>query len=306
MKTNTMTRHSGLSFLQSVTIASLAAVAALLVASPALALTISPSPPNATSTDTTATISWTTDVGASSQVTYGTTTAYTATSTLAPSLVTSHSVLLTGLAPNTLYHFAAMSEDASSTATTSPDATFMTLTTPVITPTSTPPVISAIVPTPTDTSATIAWSTDQAASSRVLYGTTTSYGGDTGLNSSLVFSHSVPLSGLTPSTLYHFIVTSANASGTPATSTDMTFTTLATPTTTPPSGSLQDQVDQLRARIVALEHQVELLLQQLGGMHGSGNDSQDNNGHGSPDHGKTSVHSGGSADFGKHPGSRGN
>jgi hypothetical protein len=76
---------------------------------------------------TTATITWTTDEPATSQVEYGLTTDYGQTSPLDASLVTSHNVLLTGLAPETMYHFRALSADAANNSASSGDGTFTTL-----------------------------------------------------------------------------------------------------------------------------------------------------------------------------------
>jgi hypothetical protein len=89
-----------------------------------------------------------------------------------------------------------------------------------------PPVITAITATNIATnSATITWTTNIAADSTVSYGTTTSYGA-TSTDPTLVTAHSIPLSGLTASTLYHYAVTSADY-GTSTTSGDNTFTTAA-------------------------------------------------------------------------------
>jgi len=52
-----------------------------------------------------ATVSWSTDVGSSSQVEYGLTAAYGQSSVLDPTLVTTHAVGLTGLQPGTQYHY---------------------------------------------------------------------------------------------------------------------------------------------------------------------------------------------------------
>ena len=76
----------------------------------------------------------------------------------------------------------------------------------------------------TGTAATIAWTTDEPSSSQVQYGTMTSYGSASTLNSSLLMSHSVTLTGLAPSTVYNFAAVSTNAAGT-ATSGNLTFTT---------------------------------------------------------------------------------
>jgi len=71
----------------------------------------------------------------------------------------------------------------------------------------------------TETSASINWTTDLASSSEVQYGITTSYGSTASVTSN-VTSHSVPLTGLTSGTLYHYRVLSNGVySG------DYTFTT---------------------------------------------------------------------------------
>jgi glucose/arabinose dehydrogenase/PKD repeat protein len=59
-----------------------------------------------------ATITWTTDVATSSQIDYGTTTAYGQSTVLDPALVTNHSQLLSGLGTNTLYHYRVRSKDS--------------------------------------------------------------------------------------------------------------------------------------------------------------------------------------------------
>ncbi|NLE59989.1 MAG: family 10 glycosylhydrolase, partial [Planctomycetes bacterium] len=80
----------------------------------------------------------------------------------------------------------------------------------------------------TNSGATITWLTDLASSSQVEYGLTTSYGNLTPLDSTPVTSHSVALSGLNATTLYHYRVISTNANGT-STSDDYTFTTSGPP-----------------------------------------------------------------------------
>src|SRR5207249_5081934 len=74
-----------------------------------------------------ATIVWTTDEPADSQVEYGFTTAYGSSTTVNPSLVTSHSQPLSDLAPSTLYHYRVKSKDAVGNLATSADFTFTTL-----------------------------------------------------------------------------------------------------------------------------------------------------------------------------------
>ncbi len=170
-------------------------------------------------TSTSATISWTTDQASSSQVEFGITTGYGSLSALNSSPVTSHSVNLTGLAPGTTYNFAVMSTGAGGPST-SANFTFST--------SATIPMISAVGSSGvTSTSATINWTTDQPSSSQVTFGTTTAYGSSSPLNSAPVTSHSVTLTGLSPSTTYNYAVISGNAAG-PATSANFTFSTPAT------------------------------------------------------------------------------
>jgi hypothetical protein len=58
------------------------------------------------------TITWRTDVVADTQVQYGQTTAYGSTTSLDRTLVTSHSVTITGLARRSQYFFQVLSRDA--------------------------------------------------------------------------------------------------------------------------------------------------------------------------------------------------
>ena len=87
------------------------------------------------------------------------------------------------------------------------------------------PVISLISSgTPTTTSATITWTTDENATSVINYGPTVGYGSASS-SAALVTSHSVTLTGLTPSTTYHFQVQSVDAQSNTSTSIDQVFVT---------------------------------------------------------------------------------
>jgi chitodextrinase len=99
------------------------------------------------------------------------------------------------------------------------------------------PVISGVGATGvTASAATITWTTDVASTSQVDYGTSASYGATTTLNSTLVTSHSVALSGLLSGTTYHYRVHSKNSGGTETISGDFNFSTSnGAPDTTPPS-----------------------------------------------------------------------
>jgi GH18 family chitinase len=73
-----------------------------------------------------ATVAWTTNEMAESQVEYGLDLDYSSTTTLNTTLTTSHSVVLSGLAAGALYHYAVMSVDASGNLAASADSTFAT------------------------------------------------------------------------------------------------------------------------------------------------------------------------------------
>lgn len=91
----------------------------------------------------------------------------------------------------------------------------------------TAPVISAIASSTSSSAATVTWTTNEAASSTVNYGATSSYG-TASTSAALVTSHSITLTGLTADTTYHFSVGGADASGNVSTSSDATFTTGST------------------------------------------------------------------------------
>jgi hypothetical protein len=177
-----------------------------------------------------ATITWTTDKPSDSQVSYGTTSAYGLSTPLNATLVTAHSVSLSGLAASTTYHFTVISRDATGNVGLSQDVTFTTQA-PI-----TPPIISAVAASNiTEVSATITWTTDKAANSQVEYGLSTSYGSQTSLDSPMVTSHSEIITGLLAGTVYNYHVKSGDTSGNLATSANFTFTTSA-PAAPPTSG----------------------------------------------------------------------
>lgn len=87
----------------------------------------------------------------------------------------------------------------------------------------------------TASGAQVSWSTSVPGDSQVEYGTSSTYGSSTPLDSGMVTAHSVSLQGLAAATQMHFRVKSRDASGNLATSTDGVFTTRAAPDTTPPT-----------------------------------------------------------------------
>lgn len=93
----------------------------------------------------------------------------------------------------------------------------------------TAPVISSVARgTLYSTSTSITWNTDEAASTKVAFGATSSYGTSTpeADTSPRVTSHSQTLGSLLPCTLYHYAVVSTDSNSNTSTSTDGTFTTV--------------------------------------------------------------------------------
>ncbi len=130
----------------------------------------------------------------------------------------------TGLTASTAYSYTVAAYDAESNVSAQSTAASATTNS---TADSQAPVLSSIgSANVTANAATINWITDEASDSQVEFGTTTSYGGSTALNSSMTTSHSVSLIGLTGGTTYHFRVKSKDATGNMATSADGTFITL--------------------------------------------------------------------------------
>jgi uncharacterized protein (TIGR03790 family) len=82
--------------------------------------------------NTGATITWTTSSSSSSEVAYGLTSAYGSTSALSTTMVTQHSVNLTGLTAQTTYHYQVLSRDSGGTLASSGDFTFTTLPGPLM------------------------------------------------------------------------------------------------------------------------------------------------------------------------------
>ena len=180
---------------------------------------------SATAQDTTATIIWKTDQASSSIVEYGTTTSYGQEVGDTDEQVTTHTVELTSLSPSTTYHYRVKSDDGQGNTGISQDKTFVTTAGP------TAPVIddSSIKVTPKDATAVVVWKTDQASTSIVEYGLTTSYGKEVGDTDEQVTTHTVEIVGLSPDTTYHYRVKSDDGQGNTGTSTDKTFTTLSSP-----------------------------------------------------------------------------
>lgn len=113
-----------------------------------------------------------------------------------------------------------------------------------------PPVISVVASSnTTPNSATITWTTSEAADTQVEYGLTTAYGSLSNLNTAMVTSHTMTLNGLAANTTYHFRARSRDAAGNLATSADFTFTTT---NTVPVANDQSVTTDEDTARAVTL------------------------------------------------------
>jgi hypothetical protein len=176
-------------------------------------------------TQTTATITWNTDLLANSTVNYGGTIP-PGNTTSDSAFVTNHVVNLTGLSPATLYYYEVIStnEAGNETLVDNNGGSYYTFTTMMLAP-----IISGVSASNiTDTTATITWTTDQQTDSMVSYGNSTALGSTVYIYESST-SHVVNLTGLASATLYYYEVSSENSEETvtvsPGNGTYYTFTT---------------------------------------------------------------------------------
>jgi hypothetical protein len=164
---------------------------------------------------TSATITWTTDEVATSQVQYGLTTKYGSSTTLDSNLVTGHSVSLTGLSSFKTYHYRVKSSDAAGNPASSADYTFTT--TDVTVPTN--PVVSDDGESTTDlTQLHASWTSSDADSgvAEYQYAIGTTSGGTDVVNwTSVGTDTAVTKTGLNLSaaTTYYFTVKAKNGQG---------------------------------------------------------------------------------------------
>ncbi len=164
-----------------------------------------------------ATLSWTTDELADSQVSYGSAPGtYELGTASSAALTQNHSITLTGLTPGTVYYYQVSSSDASGNLGSSAEFNF--LAEDLVAPT-----ISLTQIVKTETSATISWVTDEPTSSALEYGLTSGY--ELGVVTSAVVgtSHSVVLTGLTPDALYYFQLTATDSSNNSSSLPNQTF-----------------------------------------------------------------------------------
>lgn len=168
-------------------------------------------------------VSWDTNEDAEGRVYIATTSPATSSNNIDSKITsgTSHSVLFSGLSPDTTYYVRVIAKDASGNETIEN----RTITTDeVVILDTTAPVISSL----SVSSTTVSWTTDEAATSRVWYATTTPVSVDTASvksNANLVTNHSITLDGINASTTVYYIVSSTDDSGNTATSSEQSFMT---------------------------------------------------------------------------------
>jgi hypothetical protein len=180
--------------------------------------------------DSTALITWRTDVASTSKVEYGPTADYGSTVTQATP-TTNHSVLLTNLNHSSSYHFRVSSSASGYVACTSDDQTFLT------------PIQfsdAATSVSPDGLSTIFTWRTDVPCTSQVEYGDSTSYGHLSDEDTDLVQDHSLSISTLLQDHTYHFRLRGRNQPlFSDAVSSDHVFTTLPNPTSSLQNGSFE-------------------------------------------------------------------
>jgi hypothetical protein len=171
-------------------------------------------------TTTSAKVSWTTDEAASSNVDYGKTEDVNEGIETSAALVTSHSLSLTGLTEGVPYYFQIRSADVDSNQGSSPIVTFSTLdeTKPVILTKNVTDILGESVK--------VVFTTDEKTKATVEYGLTNAYGSSSSSAEALK-AHSVALTSLTSSTLYHYRILVSDLSSNQTVSEDLTFTTSA-------------------------------------------------------------------------------
>lgn len=176
--------------------------------------------------ETGAAITWKTDRPASGQVIVRDSSgAVVAETTSQETSDTSHSAEITGLKPNTTYHYTIVSTDDAGNETTSEGKL---QTSAAVTADKTPPTILGVnVSNVTESSAIITWTTNEPATSQVKFEKNEKIGSTTPVDKNLTTNHSIRLAKLDSGATYSCSVISRDAAGNEAVSaTKQTFKTL--------------------------------------------------------------------------------
>ena len=183
---------------------------------------------------TRAIISWTTDEKSDSAVFWSTTTPVNTGSTATPNLVQSnkvknHKIVINGLSASTTYYAIIRSRDASGNTATSSEFSFTTKIPTVAGDTLSPTIFSVVAVVGTST-ANIGWQTNEPATSKVYYSTSTPFGLTASStkfveSASLSIVHLLKLENLATSTTYYAVLESRDAASNTGTSSQFSFTT---------------------------------------------------------------------------------
>ncbi|GEM_PF-1154997 len=123
-------------------------------------------------------------------------------------------------------------EPTTTTTTTSTTETVAPVIALVVPTDTTAPVISGVLEASLlTTDATIVWSTDELATSRLEYGTTTNYGSEATLGISAFLAHTTTILGLSANTTYHYCIHATDLAGNVTNSCGHSFTTAVAATT---------------------------------------------------------------------------
>jgi hypothetical protein len=171
-------------------------------------------------TRSSATVTWTSNAPASSEVDYAVLTGGAPATRVDQSLVTAHRVVLTGLQPGVTYRFGVRSVTAAGASSVSLQDVFTTA------PFGTGPEVVDLAPgRVTSTTASLTWATSTGNVAQVEYGTTSNYGQFTLLKIFPGPAQDMTLTGLLPNTAYHFRVKAWDAQGGLGASADALFST---------------------------------------------------------------------------------
>ncbi|HLC90081.1 MAG TPA: fibronectin type III domain-containing protein [Patescibacteria group bacterium] len=183
-------------------------------------------------TGKTATIQWSTDEEATTEVEYGLTANYGSTKS-DNRLVRVHDITLTGLVDGTYYHFRVRSKDKDNNISHWEDLTFRTKVTDISDRDSL--IIYNITPAGendlniANSSAVITWRTNKLAEGLIKYGVNINFGKTVNYNPPRDFFQSITLTGLKADTTYYFQIEAKDVTGKIAKSETLSFKTRPNP-----------------------------------------------------------------------------
>ncbi len=191
---------------------------------------------SATASSTKAKITWQTNQFANETLWFSTTTPVDTAripNVSKAGFVLNHKINLTGLAPSTTYYVVVQSKTFSGKIATSSQISFTTMATqtpPPVPPVVTPLSISNALVIVGSSSVIANWTTNAPATSKIFYSTATPVNLNASttplvLNGSLVTSHSLTVTGLSTSTVYHMVIQSIDGSNSTSTTPEFFVTT---------------------------------------------------------------------------------